>query len=294
MKRRSKKAPIVGRLSRAWTSVPVDIMEERALSTTARLVLAYLIGLATRPGWIIYVGQVRAALGLGEYAWTQARKQLEQAGYYWSERLKEDDGTWVWVHVVTDVPGSPESRAGHGDHPPNPSIPGKPGDGSPGHGKPGDIRSKKVRTHKKCTTTTESASPSGELIHPRGLAEAEVVVVDELIAELPASQRQAVLDELAGAMAKPGRIKTTAVAFLLSLVQRAKRGEFHPSLGIQVATARQRRATQAKAEAEERVERERRRQAVDSEENRRVAEAELAQLSKQLGISPRSSMTGGD
>lgn len=138
MKARVRKAaPIVGKLSRPWVAVPVDIMEDRTLSTTARLVLIYLIGLASRPGWVTYVRQVRAALGLGEYAWTEARKRLEVAGYYWSERHQEDDGTWAWIHVVTDIPSPPESRQEVPDHTPIHPSPGNPGMGYPGMGHPG-------------------------------------------------------------------------------------------------------------------------------------------------------------
>lgn len=277
MNPRRRKAPIVGRLSRPWAAVPVDLMEERSLSATARLVLIYLIGLAARPGWTIYVSQVRAALGLGEYAWTEARKQLEVAGYYWSERQKENDGTWRWVHIVTDVP---ELSGGQGDevvHPPEPSIPGKPGDGSPGHGAPGDIRSNKAPTNKICTTTSTSAAIEG-LIYPQGLGSREVVVIGEFLSGLDRGLQQGVLDELAGAMDKPGIIKTSPVAFLRALASRAAKGEFHPSLGIRVVAARNRKATAEKTKAIERANRLRREEAARSPAAQKAMRACIAQI----------------
>lgn len=282
MNSRRRKAPIVGRLSRPWAAVPVDLMEERSLSATARLVLIYLVGLAARPGWVIYVSQVRAALGLGEYAWTEARKQLEAAGYYWSERQKENDGTWRWVHIVTDVPDLSGGRGDEVVHPPEPSIPGKPGDGSPGHGTPGDIRSNRAPTNKRCTTTNAGA-PTEELVYPQGLGPREVVVVGEFLSGLDRCLQQDVLDELAGAMGKPGIIKSSPVAFLRALASRAAKGEFHLSLGVQVAAARKRKATEEEVRAAERAARQRRQEATHSESARRAMQACIAEVGIALG-----------
>lgn len=258
-------------------------MEDRSLSPTARLALIYLVGLAARPGWVIYVGQVRAALGLGEYAWAEARKQLEGAGYYWSERQKESDGTWRWTHVVTDMPEPPDGRGEEVAHPPEPSIPGKPGDGLPGHGSPGDIRCKKAPTNKE-RTTTDGGRPAESLTYPQGLTTREVVVVEGFLSSLDTSRRQEVLDELAGAMCRPGGIKKSPVAFLHSLVARAANGEFHPSLGIRVAAARRRSAAEDAARAAEQANRERRREAATSDGARRAMQACLAEVGASLGI----------
>ena len=66
--------------------------------------------------------------------------------------------------------------------------------------------------------------------------------IQNLIANIPADSAQALLDELEGAIKKPGTIRTSKVAYLKGLVDRHRTGGFVPSAGIQVATRRERNA----------------------------------------------------
>lgn len=297
MSPRPKKAKIVGQIRRPWVSVPIDLIEDRRLTPTARLVLVYMIGLVSRPDWTLYVTQVQGAIGIGEDAWRHARKVLERYGYYRAERQQQADGKWCWTHVVSDEPATPD-----GDQAPTDSrartIPGKPKDGSSGdgstghgsaiHGSPGDIRTNKEHKKKTCTTTTADQRHA-KLILPPSLTSREVVVVEELVNSLPAGMAQEVVDELAGAMAKKGTIRSSRVSYLGALVDRAHAGEFHPSLGIEVAAARERRAAENQRLIEERAERKRRE--ASAAERSEVARAHLAGISQRLGVSlpPRSS-----
>lgn len=87
---------------RPWAAVPVDILEEAALSPLARLLLVYLLGLAARPGWDIRVRHVQHALGLSQGAWQRARRELERAGYYSVARARGEGGRLHWRHEVRD------------------------------------------------------------------------------------------------------------------------------------------------------------------------------------------------
>jgi len=84
-------------------------------------------------------------------------------------------------------------------------------------------------------------------------------------------------------MGKPGVIKASPVAFLRALASRAAKGEFHPSLGVQVAAARKRKATEEEARATERAARQRRQEATHSESARRAMQACIAEVGIALG-----------
>jgi hypothetical protein len=66
----------------------------------------YLLGLSSRPGWTIRVVQVQHALGLGQGAWQRARRELQAVGYYLARRERDAAGQLMWIHEVTDEPGS--------------------------------------------------------------------------------------------------------------------------------------------------------------------------------------------
>lgn len=147
-----------------------------------------------------------------------------------------------------------------------------------------DIQTQKNRHRTTTTTTGERADEPAGLVFPKGLAEDVVVDIEGHIQGLPALLAQQVVDELAGAMARPGWIKASPVAFARGLAGKARHGEFHPSLGLQVAKVRQQRVEQVKEEAKKRVERDRRRVAAQSESSWRTGKAELAKLRKHLGM----------
>lgn len=100
---------------RPWAAVPVDILEEAALSPLARLVLVYLLGLAARPGWDIRVRHVQHALGLSQGAWQRARRELERAGYYAVARERGDGGRLHWRHEVRDEAATIGCKSTDGD-----------------------------------------------------------------------------------------------------------------------------------------------------------------------------------
>lgn len=94
---------ILVRKKRAYSAVPDDILTDKSLSVSARLVLAYMIG---RPdGWVIHVSQVCSAIGIGTGGqWRRVRNELENAGFFIQTRTRGADGKIKWHHEVTDVP----------------------------------------------------------------------------------------------------------------------------------------------------------------------------------------------
>jgi len=88
-----------------WVAAPIRLMEAGCgLSAEARLALIYLLGLGGRPNWTIYVQQVARALGYGNRRWPRVRKELEAAGYLWSECGHSESGDWRWVYHIFDTP----------------------------------------------------------------------------------------------------------------------------------------------------------------------------------------------
>ena len=98
-----------------------------------------------------------------------------------------------------------------------------------------------TNTNSIYNTTTTTGTGNG-LQYPSSLAPAERMSIQNLIANIPPESAQALLDELEGAIKKPGTIRTTKVAYLKGLVDRHRRGGFVPAAGIPIATRRERLA----------------------------------------------------
>jgi hypothetical protein len=136
-------------------------------------------------------------------------------------------------------------------------------------------------------TTTTTAAPESDaqtLIFPDALAPEAVVVATDLVSEFSADVAQKLLDELAGAMSRPGAIKTAPVAYLRGIASKAAQGKFCPDSGLLIAQARERRAAQEKAKAIERTAQRQRREASNSEGARRARQTFLTEIGKTLGI----------
>lgn len=82
-----------------------------------------------------------------------------------------------------------------------------------------------------------------DLIYPR-IRDAERAALEALLGEVPAESRQTLLDEIAGAIAHQ-KIKVGLIPFANGLARAVQAGRFIPSLGVDVAAARQAAATAA-------------------------------------------------
>lgn len=136
---RIKKAP--------FSVVPDSIMEDKRMRLDTRLVLGWLIG---RPNdWVVHVGYVQYTLGLSERRWVTIRKELQAMGYLRQIRRRNEDGKFVWEHIVSDTPMLSDPKPPSNDNAiptkqqdgskSQKAIPPKTMDGSAMHGECGDI-----------------------------------------------------------------------------------------------------------------------------------------------------------
>jgi hypothetical protein len=100
-----------------------------------------------------------------------------------------------------------------------------------------------------------SVACGGELIYPDELLPEERIAAALLLRRC-AHHAQALLDELAGRL-QAKSVRTSPVAYLRGLVNRAIAGTFVPELGVQVAAARRRKAEEVALRQQRAVERER-------------------------------------
>lgn len=77
------------------------------------------------------------------------------------------------------------------------------------------------------------------LQYPRALVTAEKMSIQNLLTDVPLADAQALLDELEGAIKKPGTIQKSKVAYFKGLLNNHRKGGFVPAAGILVATRRE-------------------------------------------------------
>lgn len=111
---------------RSFSAIPDDILQDKRMRCETRLVLGWLIG---RPdGWEVRVNNVQYTLGLSRDRWRKARKEMQQFGYLLQIRKQQPDGTYKWLHIVSDTPMDTKE-----------TIVAKSNDGEADEGKPNDI-----------------------------------------------------------------------------------------------------------------------------------------------------------
>jgi len=77
-----------------WTSVPEAILEDLKLSERARLILAWCLGKSD--DFDLHVWHIQKTFKLSKKQWVNARRELEEKGYYRARRLRQADGMMVW------------------------------------------------------------------------------------------------------------------------------------------------------------------------------------------------------
>lgn len=232
-----------------WGAVPESLLEDGRLSLDARAIAAWLS--IKSSGWQICISALRKANGegnkpLGEHKWLRIARELEVAGYFSRQRKQGDNGQWLWY--ITFLP-----------------IPGLPGDGSSMHGaaKSGKPRyiprqtkpspSKPSLQQPPAISVAELKEPSSssgdELVFPHGITQEEKNAIARLIQHIAISTKQELMDELAGAI-RANTIKKGNVQFVRGLVNAFQQGQFTPSLGLMVLSARN---TATKNQAAEKI-----------------------------------------
>lgn len=134
--------------------VPDRLLEDKRLSLSARAVAAWLAGRGD--GFEIHIGTMRRILGISEFVWKRTRKELENIGWWNSERITGPGGTFCWEHEFEYLDQTDQT------------IPKFPMDGSPMDGKLGDITigdyQKDLTKEEKTTTTDDVVGDSSHKI----------------------------------------------------------------------------------------------------------------------------------
>lgn len=162
----------------------LELNPARPLSIAARLVMFYLCDLAGRPGWTIYVAHVIRVLGITNCVWVRVRRELEAAGHYRAEKLRDPNtGRWVWRHYVYRDPITPPPPLGKAVPSRAPllskeSTRPKSMDGTSINGCEGDIRSNTSlipteRSSMNVSAPTRHAAANDQQTHPRKKARRE-------------------------------------------------------------------------------------------------------------------------
>lgn len=209
------------RVERDFTIIPNAVIRDQRLGFKEFGVLAFLLHLP--PDFRVTIEWISRQKCTGKYAIRAAIQQLQALGYMGIDAHRDDRGRFLhWVWWVTDRPEPAKCEA----HP----VSGFPQVGNP------QVENRTLLStnkHQELSGTTTTAP----LAWPRGLPEAEQVVVESLIEGLGQNAAQAVLDELAGLMAA-NRVKSSRIALLRALVARARAGTFVPAHGPAVAAKR--------------------------------------------------------
>lgn len=249
------------RVERDFTVLQNAVIRDRRLSYKALGLLVKLLQLPSdfriSIAWLAQQGRTR------RHAVRTAIEELEAVGYMGKELTRDESGKFAGcIWWVTDSPGAPDSD-------------GRPVSGFPISEEPTPENRTLLSTnkHQELSGTTTTAP----LVWPRGLPEAERVVVESLVEGLEQGAAQAVLDELAGLMAA-NRIKSSRIALLRALVARARAGTFVPAHGPAVATKRAQEAEEGRKRRDAEV-----RRAVCTPELAKAKLAEIAAALRSLG-----------
>lgn len=282
--------------TRNFTILDNAQVRDARLSWKARGLLAYLLSLSE--GWQLRISYLTRQAPDGRHSTRAGLAELQRHGYLVIARERGVHGrfertTWTIVQTPPAVANEKPAPTAEAANPTacatvRPPRPENQTVVAAHHDPENQIVEKWIGTTEepssRRTTTTSRLPLTVKLVMPSALKAEEVVVVQEFVSSLPEPLAQQVLDELAGAMGRQGAIKASPVAFLRALAKRAANGEFHPSLGIPVAAARRRNASEEVARATERANRERRREAATSDGARRAMQACLAEVGASLGI----------
>lgn len=248
------------RIERDFTIIPNAVIRDQRLGFKEFGVLAFLLHLP--PEFRVTIEWISQQKCTGKYAIRAAIQQLHALGYMGIDAHRDDRGRFLhWVWWVTDRPAAPKCDA----HP----VSGFPQVGNP------QVENRTLLStnkHQELSGTTTTAPPA-PLAWPRGLPEAERVVVEGLIEGLEQSAAQAVLDELVGLMAA-NRIKSSRIALLRALVVRVEAGAFVPAHGPAVAARRAQEAEEGRKRNEAKARRPQRSPA--------LAKAKLAEIAAAL------------
>lgn len=178
---------------RPWGAVPEALVVDVRLGPTARLVGVWLC--IRPPGWVVRRDHLLSVLGIGLDAWWRARKQLLQLGYLIEHKARQG-GRFTAADLEFFPDPEPATAQGFTEH--GESVPG-----SSEHGKPEPLPTTVLTTvlTPPPQTAVEKVVVVDEIEWPAGLQEVQKQACGEALVLTKPERRQALADELAGAMA---------------------------------------------------------------------------------------------
>lgn len=281
------------RSERNFTVLDNAQIRDVRLSWKARGLIAYLLSLPE--GWQLRIAQLVEQAPDGRHSTRAGLAELQKTGYLIIERERNSRGRFertTWTIVQTPSESSLVTRNGRVSAPrsENRTV------DKPHHDPENQIPVKRTGTTEVTSLRRTTTGEPKELTYP-SLSDAEHGVVSGEIQEFDPQTAQALLDELAGAMAHR-RIKMTRVSYLRGIAKNARCGAFTPDLGLSVSAERNRRREEDVQRRTRRVEDEARRKHRNSDSSRAAFKKCLTTCSETLGVTPEKpspcpSGTGG-
>ncbi|WP_199099893.1 hypothetical protein [Dyella sp. ASV21] len=221
---------------RHFTTLDNDLIRDSRLSWKATGLLVYLLSLSDT--YKLHISRLSTQKLDGRDATMSAIRELQRAGYVTIEQSRGSEGrfgTTIWT-----IDDSAFNTAGDTTLPPSTGNPvtGEPRTVEPDPGIPTLRNTNTERTSLRTTTSTDASNPEGPVIYPRSLTSEERCAIWDVLHDLDPMDAQAVVDELAGAMAIPGRITGSPIEYASGIARKARAGEFVPRLGVRVAGER--------------------------------------------------------
>lgn len=221
---------------RHFTTLDNDLIRDSRLSWKATGLLVYLLSLSDT--YKLHISRLSAQKLDGREATMSAIRELQRAGYVTIEQSRGAEGrfgTTVWT-----IDDSAFSATGDTARPPSTENPFtvEPRTAGPDPGIPTLRNTNTERTSLRTTSTTDSSNLNVEIAYPRSLTDDERDAVWSVVHDLHPRDAQAVVDELAGAMAISGRITGSPIEYANGIARKARAGEFVPRLAVRVARDR--------------------------------------------------------
>lgn len=284
---------------RGFTKLSNAQIRDDRISWKARGLLAYLLSLPD--WWQLRVSKLVEQGPDGRHSTRAGLAELQKFGYVLIERERNARGRFertLWTIVEEPsanprdiaTPATPATPANPANPRTPPSPPSPPSPRSENrivdsvyHDPENQLPVKRTGTTEipslKNTTTTPDLA--AELTYP-SLTSAERSVVVGLVQGFSLDMAQALLDELAGAMAA-GRVKSSRTGYMRGMVKKANNGEFVPELGLSIADRRTQQTVEGHRRHARHLEEVKRRQQRNSESSRAAYEECMAKCGESLG-----------
>ena len=215
-----------------WGCVPEALVQDVRLGTTARVVGVWLC--IRPPNWVVRRDYLLQVLGIGLDAWWRARRQLLQHGYLVENRERQGGR---FTSAELEFFPEPAQTTAQGFTEPGKAEPGKaeplPTTVSTSTNKPPPPPQSKEKT---------VVVVMDEIHWPAGLSVEQTQACGDALSIASPARRQALADELAGAMARCRPKVDNPPGWLRGLVKRELDGGAHLELAPGIASTRAARA----------------------------------------------------